>query len=399
MKREYRYIVVILLTGLLISAFKINTAISYIPIILIISIYLILKIYTYILSKLIKIDFTSNKIRYVRSENVDNNIKILNKSYLVSPMVSFELLLLNSKGEVIDSCFYKINLSPKYKRIIKNKRKINYVGYYFIKIENLRIYDIFILTHQKKKVNKTIKIKVNPIKYKLKKMELTNIEALLEFEKLMHMKSIGQEHTDIREYRPGDQLKDIHWNMSAHSNKLITRIREKEGKNGVSIFINLNSSLLGKDFWKYRNLYSESLYAISKYCLDKNYQVNLFHQKIYNNDLINIDDNKILNMHLDKLIDDVDANLIPYNLLIKSSLNNHYIFDNIVFITDMLNASILNYMVSLKKINKNILILLYKSSDIKLDKDLIKKIKLNDINLKIITEIEELLGGTENIGK
>lgn len=82
----------------------------------------------------------------------------------------------------------------------------------------------------------TVKAKVRP-----RVVQLSDLKAMEDFQAVVQRETFSDTEPDIlvREYVPGDSLKQIHWKASARSGKLMTRIRTGEEKEGIAIFCDM----------------------------------------------------------------------------------------------------------------------------------------------------------------
>lgn len=70
---------------------------------------------------------------------------------------------------------------------------------------------------------------------------LTELKCLGEFQALLRRETFRENEPDVvvRDYMPGDPLKQIHWKATARERKLKTRTRKGEEKQGISIFCDM----------------------------------------------------------------------------------------------------------------------------------------------------------------
>ena len=93
-------------------------------------------------------------------------------------------------------------------------------GAFSYKISELRIYDLFGFFHVTRKIDNSREVLIKPTPSMPHFMPDSNgIRA----RSLRKSNSPGSEIYDIREYNPGDSVKNIHWKISAKKDKLIVK--------------------------------------------------------------------------------------------------------------------------------------------------------------------------------
>lgn len=84
----------------------------------------------------------------------------------------------------------------------------------------------------------------------------------------------------VREYRPGDSLRRIHWNASARTQRLQTRVYEPTTSHTLALYLNLRTS--PGEWWGYYynpqalELAITTAASIAAWALEKGFQVGLF---------------------------------------------------------------------------------------------------------------------------
>ena len=100
------------------------------------------------------------------------------------------------------------------------------------------------------------------------------ISSLVEnFPEEKEMKNRGVDYNpdyEVREYIPGDELKTIHWKLSAKQDKLMVRERLAGGKESVNVLVPLGSDVDEND------AFVEALYGVCLILINKAYPVRIF---------------------------------------------------------------------------------------------------------------------------
>lgn len=151
-----------------------------------------------------------------------------------------------------------------------------YAGRLRVSVETCRVYDplrLFCLTYQ---MAEGAEVLVWPIF-----LDGEDTKELFEciegFPKEDESRKRGTEYNpdyEIREYIAGDELKSIHWKLSAKQGKMMVRERLSAGKEKINVLLPLGESPDEND------ALMESLYGMCRVLLSKDYPVSLFWQGV-----------------------------------------------------------------------------------------------------------------------
>lgn len=122
-----------------------------------------------------------------------------------------------------ERCTFETNLVCRYR------------GEYEVGVKEVRITDFFRIFSLRYKLPSTIKALVLP-----RVIHVCNVNGIPEVVSLARRDSLflqSEPDVTVRDYIAGDALKQIHWKATAREQKLKTRNRIGEEKNGISIFM------------------------------------------------------------------------------------------------------------------------------------------------------------------
>ncbi len=226
----------------ILAAIVIRSPISVIPF-LYVSIAMILSgAYLFIIKNSCEVLVETSTIRKFRRKSKERySISIRNKSFLVFPKVSLSAKLVNLDGDVFKEYEFDFILNNREKNIIEIDLEFPHIGNYIFKIENLKIYGIFDFAYVNYNPKWEEHIKVEAREYIISDFKIDTRDANIPVEFTVPTKIEGEIYDDIREYMPGDPIKNIHWKLSAHANVYMTRILKIDAISGVSIFLDFNA--------------------------------------------------------------------------------------------------------------------------------------------------------------
>lgn len=111
-----------------------------------------------------------------------------------------------------------------------------YRGEYEVGVKEVVVTDFLRLVRVRYDNPGTVRAIVHP-----RVMRLTELKGLEEFQAILQRETASDTEPDIlvREYAPGDALKQIHWKATARAGRLMTRTRTGEEKLGISVFCDM----------------------------------------------------------------------------------------------------------------------------------------------------------------
>ena len=146
-----------------------------------------------------------------------------------------------------------------------------YAGRVDVQIEDFVVYDLFHLFCLKNCEHSDAHVIVWPTFSETDEEEIySSVEG---FPKENEVKKRGTDYNpdyEVREYIPGDELKSIHWKLSAKQEHLMVRERMASGREKINVLLPL-----GEDKQQNDSL-MEAVYALGRLLLHKEYPVQLY---------------------------------------------------------------------------------------------------------------------------
>lgn len=149
-----------------------------------------------------------------------------------------------------------------------------YAGRIRVSVDEIRVYDLLHLFYLIYRAEKGAEVLVWPVFSDEEDTEEL-YECIEGFPQEDESRKRGAEYNpdyEIREYIAGDELKNIHWKLSAKQGKMMVRERMAAGKERVNVLLPL-----GEDPDENEAL-MESLYGMCRLLLSKGYPIQLFWQ-------------------------------------------------------------------------------------------------------------------------
>jgi len=351
--RKNLFIIAILLI-IICPALFIGSAISYVPLIFVLLLLFLSYLYAFIALRCFQIAVESKYIkRHERLSSTDYGINIENKGFLVLPRVSFSVNLESEDGYLVSNYKYDFMLNPKGKKELKLTMPFPHIGRFRVIISKIRFYGFIDGLFLYKNTKWKEELLVTPKIYEINNYEIDTLNPFFLVNYHVPRKIRGGEFNDVREYIPGDPIKNIHWKLSAHlnTNTLITRIINADAVSGITVYLDLASE--GDfDYNKAADMYDcmvESAYAAALYALSKDYGISFvfsannyptyYFTKTYE--------------ELDKLIYSLPKvsaeEKYPIELLVAEYACTVMSFDNIIVLSDKISFELINALSDCKE--------------------------------------------------
>ena len=151
-----------------------------------------------------------------------------------------------------------------------------YRGEYEVGIKSVEIQDYFQLLHLSYHNKETLRVIVKPNLVKLNDLKCMDLSQTMARETMVNP---TEADVLVREYEPGDDVRQMNWKASARSGRLLIRKRVGEEKEGVYILLGTNRcSSEQKEYLPVENKMLEVTLALAMFFAEKNIQTNLCYE-------------------------------------------------------------------------------------------------------------------------
>lgn len=171
----------------------------------------------------------------VCGEPVDYFFVLQNEDYFAFTGVSVRLFSDFSYVEELPGDV-EYELLPGDRFTYETRLVCRYRGEYEVGVKEVVVTDFLRLVRVRYDNPGTVRAIVRP-----RVVRLTELNGLEEFQAILQRETASDTEPDIlvREYAPGDALKQIHWKATARAGRLMTRTRTGEEKLGISVFCDM----------------------------------------------------------------------------------------------------------------------------------------------------------------
>lgn len=350
-----KILLIFLLVVTVVPAIIIRSPISFMPLVFLFILMLCSFLYIISLTKCYEIIVDTSAIkRYERLSSVDYFIKIVNKGFLVFPHVSFTIALESIDGFTVNVYKFNFILDPKEEKKLYVNIDFPHIGRYIVKISELRIYGFLDMFCLKIKPKWREKLLITPKIYNIQNLEIDTSQPVFTVNFNVPHKISGGDFNDVREYVPGDPIKNIHWKLSAHANLYMTRVMNTDAVSGITVYmdftVNHNSSFL--EVASINDCTVECAYSIALYAFSQYYGVNFIYSE--SNHPVHFFPKS--NEELEGMINSLPKVSIKeknsIELLIAEYSNTKISLDNIIVLTSKLSVELINALSDCKERGK-----------------------------------------------
>ncbi|MEL5897849.1 DUF58 domain-containing protein [Clostridium sporogenes] len=343
--RKKIFLLIVIVT--IIFSLIIKSPISLVPLIYIILSIIVSFIYLLLIKNSCRVVVDSNKKKmFKRLSKEIYNVKIINKSILIFPKVCFSLQLENIDGDIFKKYDYNFMLNPREEKNLEIEVEFPHIGMYAVKIVEVQIYGILDLFCLKYKPKWKEEIFVTPKIYPIEDFDIDTRRAIFPVNFTVPYKIDGEIYDDIREYIPGDPIKNIHWKLSAHANEYMTRILTTDAVSGVTIYLDFCSknSVNVLERSNLNDAIVEIAYALSLYAIKNDRGVSLAYSED-NNPTFKVP-NSILDLRekVYSLPKVSVEEIYPIELLVSQYGNSNSSLDNMFVITNNISVELISIL-------------------------------------------------------
>lgn len=172
-----------------------------------------------------------------RGRQASGGILVKNDSRLFCPLAEGDLYISDLFGGTDSTSRITFSVPPREESSFAFDTDMTHIGVYSIGMKGMRISDFFGIFHRDAGTEGSCQVYVLP---KIRDLEELNISrsAAAESSRETRVKTFnGYDYIGVREYEPGDSMKQIHWKLSAHSAEYMTRIYESNRRRDFLVLL------------------------------------------------------------------------------------------------------------------------------------------------------------------
>ncbi|MBP5269501.1 MAG: DUF58 domain-containing protein [Clostridia bacterium] len=198
-------------------------------------------IYALISRRALRIYLTDDSKTAEKNREFDYEFRIYNESILPFPFTDAEVVLPREDSVRCSARFVRISLPPLCDYNVNNRVTFRFRGTYEIGVSAFYVYDFFRIIRVRSDIGLYERVYVLPRRLNLKEDESRTVSDSSKRTSKTPNSYEKIEISDIREYRPGDPLKSVHWKLSSKTEELIVRDYNTGSVDRAVIFADLST--------------------------------------------------------------------------------------------------------------------------------------------------------------
>lgn len=399
-KKVFILTILIIIAG---PAVLINSPICYVPMTFVLLFIIISYIYVFVASRCFHLVVKSEELKSCeRLSDTDYLIDIENGCYLVLPRVSFSVFLENEDSFVVKQYEYNFIFNPKEKKELQLSMNFPHLGKYKVVVSKIKFYGFIDMLHLYKKTRWNEELFITPKTYEIYNYEINTTNPVFSVNYNVQHKIRGGEFNEVRQYIPGDSIKNIHWKLSAHSNEMFTRIINADAVSGITVFIDF-SYKDDLDYNKKLDIYDcmvECAYSCGVYSLNNDYGISFIYSMFNNPTYYYPKTAEDLGGFIYSIPKSMAWEKCSAELLIAEYLNSVICFDNVIMLTSNISCDIIELLSECKDKGKYPMLFYVQSEDSKqeLTEEIRNCLAKNGISCFLVNSAKEFssaLGGVK----
>lgn len=347
--RNIAYLSVLALS--ILASLILNNPYGSMPLFVLIGLVVMSAIYALIVRSLFA--FTENNASKIciRGTAFKYQFKLANDSMLFFPYIR---AIIFTGSELVTENF---SVMPHKTEVFETEFKFQHIGKYEVGFLTAKVYDLF---------------EIFSIKYENENFRRSVIvePQILKLEQLLSIKPDDDPKRDsafsifksynsgnyggVREYIPGDSQRSIHWKLTAHTGKYMSRVYKSTDNSAISVYVDLYPPELNREstLYVYDSLIETAL-AIANYGTERNCAAEFIYSRkgqMVNCDILNFADIKSLAHNFAEYSFDSGWRIEE---LLKNNRDNRQGYDNVAVCTPNLSYDLVYYIAELKNLGKN----------------------------------------------
>jgi uncharacterized protein (DUF58 family) len=190
-----------------------------------------------LLKRGLSFDAATEDLTCQRGSSVDVGLKLRNKSLVSCPKAQAELFISDLFGDMDALKKIPFTLAGKETVDFGFGLDMSHIGIYSVGISSVEVYDLFGVFKYHMPLSGRFTAVVTPILRPMEELVITE-EVLTEASTDTRTTAVGgTDYTGVREYVPGDPMKQIHWKLSAHSRDYLTKLQESSRQQEYAVIL------------------------------------------------------------------------------------------------------------------------------------------------------------------
>jgi uncharacterized protein (DUF58 family) len=216
-------------------AMYLNSAFGWLPVLTLVFMWLLSFIYVKILARGIEISGESLFGSCTRGAETDFRVTLKSASRLPCPDAEISLFVSDAIGDVAAQSAVRTAILPGEERELGFSVSFKHVGEYRVGIKSVRLRGFFGGFRVVIRNAGEYGVTVIPKSHALGKFALSDMVRSESLRAYTRSSAESVDYAGVRDYAFGDPIKLIHWKLSSHSDRYMTKLLESYGSNGITV--------------------------------------------------------------------------------------------------------------------------------------------------------------------
>jgi uncharacterized protein (DUF58 family) len=330
-----------------VAAAVINTPIAYVPLVFCVLLCLASVLYTLALAySCVLSGQPGERRRYERDSSACYPVTIRNRGFLAVPWVTLTLQAKSVDGLPPLASQHELMLRPRETLTLELPLTFPHIGQYEVRVSSLRFHGLLGIFSLSRRPSWSVSVQVTPKLFPLPRLKLHTVRPAFAVEFSVPHQMDGGEYADIRQYVPGDPIKNIHWKLSAHSAGYVSRTFRTDAVSGVSIYLDVRfpAHLPAEEMASVNDCLVESAYAVAAHALGRDYRAELIYTQGSVPTALPLQDRELLTEAVCALRPASTAERYPVELLVEEHAGRADALDHIVVLTPTVSKALVELL-------------------------------------------------------
>lgn len=335
-------------TATILPIVLVGSPISFVPLCFLAAVALLSFFYTAALAAAFRLGLPSERVgRCERQARTEYHMMAENRGFFICPNILLSLRMDNEQGFPPEAWEHHFMLAPRERRELTFPVCFSHVGLYRLKVERICFYGFLGFLRLTRRPRWNEQVRVMPKRFPMNGFDLDTSHSKTAVDFSAPGRIEEEEYTDVREYEPGDSMKNIHWKLSAHTGVYMTRRMDSDAVSGVTIYLDF-SLPAGREQSEMPDLYdciAESAFSLALHAINRGYCAELVY---YSGGEL-----AVIPVSGAQMLEDVMASLPPMSAQPDHTLGASVVdrsgrpdsFDNIAVLTGTMEDQLLDALV------------------------------------------------------
>lgn len=295
-------------------------------------------------------------------------------------------ILIKNSNSVNDKGFNGalVNMTTEENPWVKQKIKFYKRGIYDLGTVSLTVMDLFHIIYFNKTIDCEKRVKVYPKIYQIRGISSGGKDI---YKEAIDIRSRNEDIftiKDVRKYMEGDNLKKVHWKVSAKKGELYVKNSDNISGEEMSIFLNMNKDDNYIDGWLIEESMIDITTSLIKYMMNKSVFVKLF-VNASSKSTIEVKDKNDFDKLMEFLVLQDSDGVLNFEEFMQMNLYHVQNRSRVGIITSELKKINLNYIISVKRNGFSVVIIYCANNET--DKQLIDMLRQEGIECIYFEEL------------